>query len=207
VLKIAGVVVTVISLGTGNVLAAAAAAITTGAYAALTILILKTIITYLVTTALFRLFVKAVGVDMAFLVAIFAAAYGLYDQISSGFKKLTVTAKDMLSLANGLVSSAQSVLKDMYGSLQDDWTGFKKEMEEAWKTLEETRDTLFKDINLVPLVILGESPDDYFRRTIHSGNIGTLLIEDTHNFVARSLTLPSPYATLGGFNYGWSQST
>ena len=206
-IKIVGIVITVVSLATGNFLAAAGAALATGAYTTLALLILTEIITYLVTTTLFRLFVKAVGADMAFLAAIFAAAYGLYDQISSGAKKLTAAAKDMLSLANGLVGGAQSVLKDMYESLQDDWTGFKKEMEEAWKTLEETRDTLFKDINLTPLVILGESPDDYFRRTIHSGNIGTLLIEDTHNFVARSLTLPSPYTSLGGLNYGWSQPT
>ena len=206
-IKIVGIVITVVSLATGNFLAAAGAALATGAYTTLILLILTEIVTYLVTTALFRLFVKAVGVDMAFLAAIFAAAYGLYDQISSGAKKLTAAAKDMLSLANGLVGGAQSVLKDMYESLQDDWTGFKKEMEEAWKTLEETRDTLFKDINLAPLVILGESPDDYFRRTIHSGNIGTLLIEDTHNFVDRSLTLPSPYTTLGGLNYEWSQPT
>ena len=206
-IKIAGIVVTIVSLATGNFLAAAGAALATGAYTTLVLLILTEIVTYLVTTALFRLFVKAVGVDVAFLAAIFAAAYGVYDQISSGAKKLTATAKDMLSLANGLVGGAQSVLKDMYKSLQDDWTGFKKEMEEAWKTLEETRDTLFKDINLTPLVILGESPDDYFRRTVHSGNIGTLLIEDTHNFVDRSLTLPSPYTSLGGLNYEWSQPT
>lgn len=206
-IKITGIVVTAVSLGSGSFLTAATAALATSAYTTLAVLILTEIITYLVRTTLFRLFVKAVGVDAAFFAAIFAAAYGLYDQISSGFKKLTVTAKDMLSVANGLVGSAQSVLKDMYESLQDDWTGFKKEMEEAWKTLEKTRDTLFKDINLVPLVILGESPDYYFRRTIHSGNIGTLLIEDTHNFVDRSLTLPSPYTTLGGLNYGWSRPT
>lgn len=207
VLKIVGIVVTIVSLGSGSFLTAAAAALATGAYTTLAMLILTEIVTYLVTTTLFRLFVKTVGVDVAFFAAIFAAAYGLHDQISSGFKKLTVTSKDMLSLANGLVSSAQSILKDMYESLQDDWTGFKKEMEETWKTLEETHDTLFKDINLVPLVILGESPDDYFRRTAHSGNIGTLLIEDTHSFVDRSLTLPSLYTTLGGLNYGWPQTT
>lgn len=206
VIKIVGIVVTIVSLGSGSFLTAAAAALASSAYTTLAMLILTEIVTYLVTTTLFRLFVKAVGVDVAFFAAIFAAAYGLFGQVSSGFKKLTVTSKDMLSLANGLVSSAQSVMKDMYKSLQDDWTGFKKEMEEAWKTLEETRDTLFKDINLVPLVILGESPDDYFRRTVHSGNIGILLIEDAHNFVDRSLTLPLPYTTLGGFNYGWSQT-
>lgn len=205
-IKIAGIVITIASLGSGEFLTAAIAAATTGAYITLITLILEEIINYLIVSTLFRLFVKAVGVDIAFLAAIFAAAYGLYDQLSSGAKKLTATAKNMLSLANGLVGGAQSVLKDMYESLQDDWTGFKKEMEEAWKTLEETRDTLFKDINLVPLVILGESPDDYFRRTVHSGNIGTLLIEDTHTFVDRSLTLPSPYTTLGGLNYGWSQT-
>ena len=205
-IKIVGIVVTAVSLGSGSFLTAAAAALAAGAYTTLAVLVLMEIVKYLVVSTTFRLFVKAVGVDVAFFAAIFAAAYGLYNQISSGFKSLTVTSKDMLSLANGLVSSAQSVMKDMYESLQDDWTGFKKEMEEAWKTLEETRDTLFKDINLVPLVILGEAPDDYFRRTIHSGNIGTLLIEDIHNFVDRSLTLPLPYTTLGGFNYGWSQT-
>jgi len=206
VIKIVGIALTIVSLGSGSFLTAATAALATGAYTTLAVLILEVIITYLVTTTLFRLFVKAVGVDVAFFVALFAAGYGLLNKISPSSIKLPITAKDMLSLANGLVSSAQSVMKDMYESLQDDWTGFKKEIEEAWKTLEETRNTLFKDINLVPLVILGEAPNDYFRRTIHSGNIGTLLIEDTHNFVDRSLTLPLPYTTLGGFNYGWSQT-
>jgi len=191
-LKVAGIVLTVMSFGAdGGFFAAAGAALAAGAYATVITLIITEIVTYLVVQELFKIFVKAVGLEGAFIAAVFAAAYGVYSQMASGAKGITATAKDMLWLANGLVEASTSVLKSMYEDLQSDWDTFQKESKEALQTLEESRDVLFKDINMVPLVILGETPDNYLRRTAYSGNIGMLAVDDVSNYVNRSLQLPT----------------
>lgn len=201
-IKIVGIVATIYFLGSdGGFFASLSASLAAGAYATAITLIVTQIVEYIVISTLFKLFVKAVGLEGAFIAAVIAAAYGVYNQLSSGLRTLTATAKDFLTLANGLVDAAQSVLKGMYKDLLNDWDEFKTEVEEATKLLEEKSELLYTDITKVPLVMFGETPDQYFGRTVHSGNIGMLLIEDTHSFVDRSLTLPSVSTTLGGFNH------
>ena len=68
--------------------------------------------------------------------------------------------------------------------------------------LEKGEDLLKTTSLLTPFVVLGEDPNTYYKRTAHSGNIGTLLLDDVHSYVTRSLTLPDFSTTLGGFEYG-----
>lgn len=202
-IQIVGIVLTVMSFGTdGGQFMALAAAITAGSYYIAAQIILTMVLNYLMTQELFKLFVKMVGPEFAFLVALAAAAYGMSQYLGDASKQAISTAKDFLQLANGLVSSAQSSLEDMYKDLLKDASAFEKEMGLKQDLLEKAENLLTVDSYLNPFVIIGESPTDYFNRTAHSGNIGTMLIDDVHSFYSRSLTLPRITDSIGGFEYG-----
>lgn len=194
------VVATIVSLGADGGLAMQLASATTAMAAAQVIAI--GVFKFLIVQELFKIFVKIVGMDVAFVAAIIAAAYGLGDMIKEGTTALTTTAKEMLALANGLTKGIGNVLKD----LMNDLSGMAKEFdllkEEKTKLLEEAESLLDNNSILSPLVILGETPSQYYKRTVHSGNIGTLLIDDIHTYHSRNLMLPTFSQTIGGFNYG-----
>lgn len=60
----------------------------------------------------------------------------------------------------------------------------------------------FDVVKMGPQLVLGESPTDYYSRTVHAGNIGLLSIEMTESFVAVKTQLPSFNQTQENFNYG-----
>ena len=66
------------------------------------------------------------------------------------------------------------------------------------KVIEDTNKLLGSPMNMTPFVVFGESPDDFFRRTVHSGNIGTLGYDYIHNYVDMNLALPKFAQTIGG---------
>ena len=43
---------------------------------------------------------------------------------------------------------------------------------------------------LNPMILLGETPDEYYNRTVHSGNIGVRVYETVSKYVKTMLTLP-----------------
>lgn len=203
-LKLAAIVIMVYSLGTQGyeIYAAAAAAGYTAAQA-----IIITILTLALQSALigaaFKLFVKTVGAELAFLVAVIAAAYGINGVIEAGgFQAAVPFAKDMLSVASGLVSAAGAEIQAQIGDLMGEFGEFDKYVEEQTKLLDKANDLLKTSQVLSPFVIFGESPDDYYKRTVHSGNIGTIGVSAIGNYVDRSLTLPKLSDTLGEYSYG-----
>ena len=197
-LQIAAIVVTIISLGSDDgTFMTAVAAITAGAYATAAAIIFAGLVEYLVYTEGFKLFVKAVGVEAAFLLAIAAIAAGAYDQIKAGTVKLTSTAKEFLSLANGLMGGANAALKQEFNDLLGEFKELDQLNGEKTKALETANELLTPTQLLQPMVLLGETPDSYYQRTVHSGNIGAAAIDDVHDFYERSLTLPKYSYAIG----------
>jgi hypothetical protein len=47
------------------------------------------------------------------------------------------------------------------------------------------------------MVVFGEKPDEYYARTIHSGNVGLESMNIVQNFVDISLRLPTMQETAG----------
>lgn len=190
-LKVGAIVLTIASgFSEGGFLLEAASAVTASAYAVAAAIILTEIaITYIVKVA-FTLFVKMVGVDVAFIASLIAAAYGLGDQLSSGATKLTATAKEMLFVASGLAAGVNENTKEMLEDLLKDYKEFALLKEEKADTLQSAEKLLESNSLLTPLMIVGESPTDFYNRTTHLGNVGRLLLDDVHNFVDRSLQLP-----------------
>lgn len=194
---IVAVVITVYTLGAdGGALLSAIASGSTAAITAAAWVLIKKLILGFVIGEVFKLFVKAVGMDLAFLVAVIAAAYGVFKAIEAGSIANAPWAKELLQLSNGLTKAISSTVSDLISDLQNEITDFAKYAEEQYKLLETANDLLKNDSLLSPFVIFGESPNDFYNRTVHSGNIGVLGISAVSSYVDIALTLPKLNDTL-----------
>jgi hypothetical protein len=191
-------VVTVLSLGSsGGAFAAAlqsgsAAAISAAAWA----LLVEIAWGFVISIGL-RLFVKAVGMDLAFLIAIVAAVAGGVQAIRAGSIQGAPWAKELLSLASGLSKAIGAELKTAYQDLLQEFSDLQNLMKEQTQLLEDANKLLENRNVLSPFVIFGEAPNDYYNRTVHSGNIGVLSISAISSYVDIALRLPKLTDTLG----------
>lgn len=203
------VVITVLSGGAGAALAAAYAA---GGYAALAIAIAVIIIKMVVISVVAKLFIKAVGPKIGLIVAIAAMMYGAYSGATAAEGSAT-WSENLISVGNNLVSESQSAYADMIEDIQDDMLAFQKYAQGEFDNLKELRDQFGLNqqlaglqgmdlVKLAPGIVIGETPSNYFERTVHSGNIGALAFDMTENFVSVNLMLPQLNSVEGNFYDG-----
>lgn len=194
VLIIVMIIVTIYTQGaTLRELAAAFAA--NGAVAAVKMILIEAL-KYMAVSAAMKLFIKEVGIKAAFAVAVVAAATGLYK--AAGFGSMnTVWAEQLLQIATNLTKQISESLQDMLGDLLEDINAFNLYVEEQTKLLDDAKKLLQTDNALSPFIFFGETPDEFYQRTIHSGNIGVVGIDAISTFVDTALTLPKINDTLG----------
>lgn len=156
------------------------------------------IVKSLVIGELIQLFIEAVGLEGTFLIALMAAAAALYGAYDAGSFANSSWAKNLLKVSTNLVSGIQTKLSDLMGDLADAATEFGKMVEDQTKLLETAQELLEGDLTLVPLIVFGESPNDFYNRTVHSGNIGVIGIDAVSSFVDTALTLPTLDQSLNG---------
>lgn len=144
-----------------------------------------------------QLLVKAVGPGIALLLAVAAALTGMYMALETGSIAGAPWAQDLLKLSNGLTSQIGGAVQDELAKLVEVQTEFSKQMEEQLKLLDSANELLEPSKLLHPFTIFGENPSDFYNRTVHSGNIGTLAISSISNYVDISLTLPKFSETVG----------
>lgn len=163
------------------------------------------VITVLIKMAVqyvFQLFVKLVGIDVALVLAVVAAVYGGYEMIAQGVQAASPMAKDMLQAALNLVQASAAQVQSDLLDLQQEFQAFKDASEEQLKLLEKAQELLENDSKLTPMILFGESPQAFYQRTVHSGNVGTIGFQAIETYVDRSLKLPTISDTLGGLDYG-----
>lgn len=198
------VVVTVWSMGTTMApMLAALAAGTTTLSAVAWALVVK-LLTGLIIAAALKLFVKAVGVEFAFLLAIVAVAYGGMHALNAGSIQGAPWAGELLSLATGLGQAISESIGELIGDLAKEASEFTKFMEEQFKLLDTAKDLLKNTSLLQPFIIFGESPETFYNRTVHSGNIGVISIDAVSWYVDMALTLPELDETIGDNTYDQS---
>lgn len=191
------VVAVVLAFWDGGFTASLVSAISAGVVAVIQ-LIVTTILVNMAIAYAFQLFAQLVGADFAILLAVVAAAYGASQALESGLKVAMPTLTQMLSVATGLINGAAKVVMDDLLELGDDFRAFKDEAKEQMKLLDETKALLESSIRLNPLVIFGETPENYYNRTVHSGNIGTIGYQAIESYVDMALTLPTLSDSFGG---------
>ena len=174
-----------------------AAALSIGAYALAAQLIIAMVLEFIIIRAIFKLFVKAVGAEAAFVIAIIAAAFGVMTGFEGGALAGAPWADQLLSLASGLAQAASAQIQADMANLVGEISEFQKWTEEQLKLIDSAQDLLEQDHLLSPFVIFGEKPDDFYNRTVHSGNIGVVGIDAVSTFVDSKLTLPTLDETLG----------
>lgn len=180
----------------GELISALVSGASAATISALATAFLVEIVTGLIMAQVFKYFVRAIGIRAAFVIAIVAAAVGAYQIIAAGSVKGAPFATELLSLSTGLAKAAVSNLQDMMQDVMKAFEDFNAFVKEQTKTLESAQDLLNNSVVLSPFIIFGERPEDFYNRTIHSGNIGTASIEAISQYVESSLKLPTLYETI-----------
>ena len=194
ILSIAAVIVSFYNIYIGAKMLAAAATLQAAVK-----LFLMYVVKYLAVKILIKLFVKIVGAKVAFIVALVAAVVGVYKMIEAGSITGAPWAKELLSLSSNLSQGASKGFQNEFNDMLDDYRSVEREMEEKQKKLDEVNDLLDANVYLTPMLIWGESPTDFYQRTVHSGNIGIVGIEAVSSYVDIQLRLPKISDTLGEY--------
>jgi archaellum component FlaF (FlaF/FlaG flagellin family) len=183
--------------GMAEVSAQIFAAVTTGAYLVAMSLIFTLVLQAIILQAVFKFFVKKLGTKFAFILAIIAAVASMYIGVQAGSLQGTPWANELLMVSSGLTQAIDAQVKVDIGELIGQMSEFEKYTEEQLKLIDSAKDLLDQNHQLSPFVIFGEKPEDFYNRTIHSGNIGVVSIDALSSFVDSKLTLPTLDQTAG----------
>ena len=170
-----------------------ATVLTAAGIEAVIVTIIYTLVVGQLISVAFKLFVQAFGQKLATLIAIIAVICGAYQVATDGVASLPTAAK-LLQLSSGLQSA---VLSDKYMDLLLERDQFNLYVKEKTELLEAAEALLENSYQLSPLVVFGERPEDFYNRTVHFGNIGTLGITAVSSYVDIALTLPKFNDTIG----------
>lgn len=196
IILVVAVVITIYTWGAdgGSAIAAALAA---GSYGLALQLIFITILEGILFKAAFSLFVKAIGIEAAMIIALLLVAYGMYEVFDVGSLSGAPFAKDLLTLSTGLSGGIKAQISAEMQDLQNEYLEFQEYTKAQLEFLETSKDLLDQKHHLSPFVIFGESPEAFYNRTVHSGNIGVVAIGAISSFVDSKLMLPRIQETLG----------
>jgi hypothetical protein len=192
---IIAVVITIISDGT--TFEALMAAIAAGAVSTVITMILVQIITQIIIQAAVKLFVKIVGTKLAFIAAVVAAVLGAYQIYTNGALTNLPTGAQLLSASSSISQGVSKQIASDIGDLRADFENFEHEKEAKEKVLETAESLLNTGLRVDPIVIFGETPSQFYQRTVHSGNIGMVGIDVVSNYVDMALQLPKLNDSLG----------
>jgi len=204
VITVAAIVVTV-TTGQGQV-ATWAAAFAAGGISALAFAVLVTVVKAIAVNTALKAAVKEMGLENALLLAAVTTLVSLY--AGQGFSSTPGApwASDLLRVSTGLAKAISAQVSDLIGEYQGKQQAFNLMAEQQWEELEEVRKLLdvaglvdpFTFVGNRPLTILGESPESFYNRTVHAGNIGPLAFDAIEFHVDNALKLPTINDTLGG---------
>ena len=152
-----------------------------------------------------RYIIKQIGGILGILVAVVAIA--VLAQLGLGIQFAGLTTAEQLMFAVRAVTFAvnqQTAIRA--DELQDDMNDFDKTKEEKEQELQEaaeavgyTTDIMDDSPRFDPLWIINrnapnwyESPDDFFERTIHTGNPGVIAMDAISEYHTNNLSLPDP---------------
>lgn len=159
---------------------------------------------YIAVSVAFKMFVKVVGVKIAFLVAIVAMAAGVAvdmgTEIGANLQSMLPNATDLLKVGTNLTKAIQAEMQGDLLGMQEQMQVLQSEAARLDKELQQAADALYADNRLAPFINPAEMPEDFFNRTVHAGNIGMISIDAVGNYVERALSLPTLNDTLGDFS-------
>jgi len=147
--------------------------------------------------------VKLVGIDIAIIAAVLLImAYGFTDSKSTFalFGVVKQTAATMLQLSVTMIKSATALITDMLEEIADEYDLLLADHEAKMQLIEDKQEELFGTLTEAPEYLLYRDskfyvdmtePELYYAKKIHTGNIGTLVLDVIPNYVNTSLSLPT----------------
>lgn len=152
--------------------------------------ILIKVIEYYVMKYAVQWFVKEVGAKFAFLAAIVIAVAACYQIYTNGALTWLPSGTQLLQASTSISSGVSNQFKNDLNDLLNEKTDFQKEVDAKEKLIDEADKLLDTGLRVDPLVIFGETPHEFYQRTVHSGNIGVVGIDVVTNYVDIALQLP-----------------
>ena len=189
VLMAIAIVWTAFSLGSDGGAALTAATASAGAFA---LFLLKAILISIVINFGVKMVAKWTGAEFAMMLGIVLMAVAVYYGVTQGIKGAP-WANHLLTASNGLI---QEGVKTKMQGLQEEYSNFLADVEDKMDVLKEKQSLLETNSILSPMMVWGETPSNFFNRTVHSGNIGTLGYDAITHYVDTSLALPTLAQTL-----------
>jgi len=204
IMTIIAIVLTIISLGGFSAVWGAVAAAIAGSTAALTALAYALLIQFLKTLLIsyaLKLFVKVAGIRVGFVAAIVTLVAAIATQnptLIDGSVKGAPWAVTLLNVSTGLVQGVQKETLEDFKNLLDEQREFKTYADKETERLKKANEQFRNPSNiLAPLIVIGETPTDFYSRTIHAGNVGMVAIESISSYVDITLRLPTFTDTMG----------
>lgn len=153
----------------------------------------------------FAFVAERLGPEAGFAIAIIGTLVG-----AASLKFDKVWAEDLLKLSSGLVKASQDQFAKEINKYSIEFQEFSEFAEDKIQELEELRKELELDaeikidimdlLGLNPNVVLGETPENFLNRTVHTNNVGTLTNDYIHDYVELTTKLPTFEDTIRGFN-------
>jgi hypothetical protein len=188
---IVAAVITVWTAGSGGQALAWAMAITGSTSIALNFAV-AVIITAAINVGIGNL-LNQIGIDKIEILRLIYTAYQIYE---GDFSELTGDLA--LLLVSGIKQGLDFYVKNRQYDIMSDYDQLKAEQEAQQAELDELIQTFPTDVYIDPMAFVdasgslvgaNESPEDYYNRTIHTGNVGALMISQIENFVASNIQL------------------
>lgn len=197
ILIVVAVVITILSAGSAWASIVAAAAV---GYTALAITVLTLVLSTVAVNYAVKLFVKEVGPEIGFIAAVAAMAFGAY--AGSNIDGASWWGDALVNVGNNMVPAATAEQKALIDDVQQDILAFQDYAKGEFDSLKEQRDQLGLNpelfglsgldfVRMEPAQVWGETPNDLYNRTVHSGNIGASSYGITTNYVDFMLKLPT----------------
>jgi hypothetical protein len=211
ILLVIAVVITILSAGSAWQTVVAAWGVGIGALA---VVIITTIVKTMVISYGIKLFTQAVGPKVALIVALVAVIYG---NTTAATEASATWAENLVQMGTSLVKEAGELSQQQLAAglkdIVEDAEAFSAWAQDQMDGLTDNMLALglnpaivglnaFDVVKMGPRLVLGENPSDYYARTVHAGNIGTLAFDMTESFVAIKTSLPTFNQTQESFNYG-----
>lgn len=194
--------------GGSGMQAALAIGMTAGTTAIVIMAVMLNLVIAFTVSKLFEILVKEIGMQNALILAVLLVVASIANKGVPGSTSWipgAPTAAQLLQVSNGLLAGVSSAVEDEMSDLIDAKGEFEDYSKEEMSRLEAANDLLetsgiidpWDYIANRPDFILDETPDEFYTRTIHSGNIGVAAIDAIGEYVNLQLQLPTTNATIG----------
>ena len=165
--------------------------------------ILPAVLASIAITTITQFVAKQIGGDFALIIgsviALTALTFAPQGSFSAfGFK--LPTAQTLLSAGSALANAGSGEIQTELEEVTAEIDAFNEESERKWSALDEAKKLLDTSLEMDPMrmvdslrpyqAIPNESPDAFYTRTIHAGNIGVLSLDVVENYVGLMLKLP-----------------